>query len=176
MASTDRRAWVRELLDQWEGKLVRYAARITGDVETAKDVVQDTFLRLVAQPRDKVEGHEAEWLFAVCRNRALDVRKKEGRMTELSEVELATRQSQEPPPGRAAEVSDQHQRVLSLVGGLSPNQREVVRLKFQDGLSYREIAKITHLTETNVGFLLHTAIKQLRNQLGVGTTGLAAQA
>ncbi len=45
---------------------------------------------------------------------------------------------------------------------LSENQREVIRLKFQNDLSYKEIADITRLSVTNVGFLLHTGLKKLR--------------
>jgi len=42
----------------------------------------------------------------------------------------------------------------------------VLRLKFQEGLSYREIAAITDVSVSNVGFLLHTALKTLRGRLG----------
>jgi RNA polymerase sigma factor (sigma-70 family) len=53
---------------------------------------------------------------------------------------------------------------MSLLTALPPNQREVVRLKFQNQLSYREISNLTRLTETNIGFLLHTALKTLRQR------------
>jgi RNA polymerase sigma-70 factor (ECF subfamily) len=43
----------------------------------------------------------------------------------------------------------------------------VVRLKFQHGLSYKEIAAVTELSVSNVGYLIHTAIKKLRTELGV---------
>ena len=56
-------------MDRYEGQLVRYAARITGDVERGRDVVQDAFLRLCREDRAKVDGHLAEWLFTVCRRR-----------------------------------------------------------------------------------------------------------
>jgi RNA polymerase sigma-70 factor (ECF subfamily) len=45
---------------------------------------------------------------------------------------------------------------------LPENQREVVRLKFQNGMSYKEIATVTELTVSNVGFLIHTALATLR--------------
>ena len=47
---------------------------------------------------------------------------------------------------------------------LPPNQQEVVRLKFQNGFSYKEIARITELSVTNVGFLIHTAVTNLRRE------------
>ena len=48
---------------------------------------------------------------------------------------------------------------------MTPNQREVIRLKFQNDLSYKEIAEVTGLSATNVGFLLHVALKKLRELL-----------
>ena len=45
---------------------------------------------------------------------------------------------------------------------LPRNQQEVVRLKFQNGFSYKEISRITALSVTNVGFLIHTAVSRLR--------------
>ena len=55
--------------------------------------------------------------------------------------------------------------VLQVVERLPKNQREVIYLKFQNDLSYKEISDITQLSVTNVGFLIHTAIKALRKEL-----------
>src|SRR5438132_1705975 len=66
-------AWVRSAVERFEGPLILYASRVLGDAEAARDVVQDTFLRLCAQTRAQVDGRLAEWLFTVCRNRSLDV-------------------------------------------------------------------------------------------------------
>lgn len=49
---------------------------------------------------------------------------------------------------------------------LSTSEREVVRLKFQHGLKYREIAAVTGLSISNVGYLIHCAIKKMRSTLG----------
>ena len=66
-------AWIRAALDRYERPLVLHARRLTGDLEQARDAVQETFLRLVKERRDAVEPHLAEWLFTVCRNVALDI-------------------------------------------------------------------------------------------------------
>jgi RNA polymerase sigma-70 factor (ECF subfamily) len=68
-------------------------------------------------------------------------------------------------PGEAAEFGDSVSAVLSAMAGLPPVQQEAVRLKFQHGLSYKEIAAVLNLTVTNVGFILHTALKALRERL-----------
>ncbi|MBN8247064.1 MAG: sigma-70 family RNA polymerase sigma factor [Verrucomicrobia bacterium] len=164
--SPDPRArFLREALDQFEGPLVRYTLTLTGDLETARDVVQDAFLRLWEQPAGAVEGHLAQWLFTVCRNRALDVQRKARRMSPLSDIALDHRPAPDPSPADAAATRDAALQVESILADLPLNQREVVRLKFQNQLSYQEIADITSLSVGNVGFLLHTALRTLRKRL-----------
>src|SRR2546425_13261338 len=78
--------WVKAAVDRYAGPLTRYAVLITGDLEQAREVVQDTFVRLCAEKPSRVNSHLAQWLFTVCRNRALDVQRKENRMIPLGEV------------------------------------------------------------------------------------------
>lgn len=160
-----RSEWLSLAFERYESPLVRYATWLCGDVESARDVVQDTFLRLCAEePRD-VEGHLAEWLFTVCRNRAFDVLRKESRLEPLSEFEIESCPANDPSPAASAELQDTTGQVLQLLKFLPSNQQEVVRLKFQFELSYKEISRVTNLTVTNVGFLLHTALKRLRQHV-----------
>jgi RNA polymerase sigma-70 factor (ECF subfamily) len=70
----------------------------------------------------------------------------------------------EPRPGRSLEAAETHASMLRLIDRLPANQQEVVRLKFQNGFSYKEIARITELSVTNVGFLIHTAVTRLRRE------------
>ncbi len=160
--------WVRSAVDRFEGPLTLYAARLLGDADAARDVVQETFLRLCAQPRGHVEGRLAEWLFTVCRNRALDVLRKEGRMTQLSDDQARVRASNEPGPVELAEHRESAARVLDLLDSLPPGQRDVIRLKFQNGFSYREIARISGYSVGNVGYLIHVGLKTIRGQLAEG--------
>jgi RNA polymerase sigma factor (sigma-70 family) len=161
----DRSEFIRAALERFEAPLVRYALGFTGELESARDAVQDTFLRLCEQPPGAVESHLAQWLFTVCRNRILDVRRKDSRMTALTEVELDHRSAPDPSPAEQAATHDSAGRVEELLADLPLNQREVVRLKFQHQLSYQEIAAVTSLSVTNVGFLLHTALKTLRGRM-----------
>ena len=104
-------------------------------------------------------------LFTVCRRCALDVVRKEGRMKPLNESEWQAQPSTEPSPSDRIERREEASEVLDLVSGLPQNQQEVIRLKFQNGLSYQQIAEITTLSVSNVGFQLHTAIKTLRQRM-----------
>ena len=63
-------------------------------------------------------------------------------------------------------INEERQVALAAqISRLPDKQQEVLRLKFHAGLSYQEIAEITGLTRTNVGFLLHTAISKLRQRV-----------
>jgi RNA polymerase sigma-70 factor (ECF subfamily) len=157
--------WMRSIVATYEGPLVRYAMRITGDVERARDVVQDTFLRLCRQDRQALDGRLAEWLYTVCRRRALDVERKEHRMRTSASETLGLCTARGPDQVEAIERREEHGEVLRLLASLPANQQEVVRLKFQAGLAYREIAAITGLSESNVGYLLHVAIKRIRERI-----------
>jgi RNA polymerase sigma-70 factor (ECF subfamily) len=158
--------WVRQAVDHYEGPLLRYAARITGDVERARDAVQETFLRLCRQDRAELDGHLAQWLYTVCRNQALDVRRKETPMKAMSPAMAESCTSREPCQAAVLEQHETNHQILQLLDRLPANQQEVVRLKFQSGLSYREIAAVTSLSVSNVGYLIHTAVKALRTGLG----------
>jgi RNA polymerase sigma-70 factor (ECF subfamily) len=132
--------WFRSVLERYEGPLTRYAGLITGNLERAQDVVQDTFLKLCEQEPDEIEGYLAEWLFAVCRNRALDVQRKESRMRPMADEDLQNHSSTELPPDKVIELKESSQALLKLIETLPWRQQEIVRLKFQNGLSYAEIA------------------------------------
>jgi len=153
-------------LDQYEGALVAYAARVTGDVHAARDVVQEAFLRLCGEDEARVGPHVKAWLYTVCRRLALDGLRKERRMDPAGDAALATRAGTETGPAERAETRDEASRVLRLMADLPPNQREVIDLKFRHGLMYREIAEATGLSAGNVGFLIHTGLKTLRERLG----------
>ncbi len=145
--------------------LLRYATRLLGgDVDRARDVVQDVFVKLMGQRHEAVDGHAVEWLFTVCRHRALDILRKEGRMKRFADGEAERVTTVEPRPGRELEAAETHAALVRLIEHLPPNQQEVVRLKFQNGFSYKEIARITELSVSNVGFLIHTAVCRLRTE------------
>lgn len=153
----------RTFADQ-SAPLTRYATRLLGDPDRARDVVQDAFVKLMAQPAGTVNGHTVEWLFTVCRHAAFDVLRKEGRMKRFEEGQIERVTAADPRPGRELEHAETHAAILQLIEKLPANQQEVVRLKFQNGFSYKEIARITDHSVTNVGFLIHAAVTRLRTE------------
>lgn len=162
--------WVHAVLVLHEAGLTRYARRIVGDDERARDVVQETFLKLCHEDRTDLDGHLVEWLYTVCRNKALDVRRKEQRMTTLTDEAFTLTESPELPPGLAAERRDSAGQILELLDRLPTSQQEVIRLKFQNGLSYREISAVTGLTISHVGVLIHNGLRTIRTRLSRTTS------
>ena len=149
-------------LKEYERPLIGYAQGFVHDWERARDVVQDTFIRLCQQDVAKVRDGVKTWLFTVCRNRALDVLRKDSRLVEMDEKKLLKIPGNTVSAATLMEKEEVHNRLDAYLQRLTPNQREVIVLKFQQGLSYEEISRVTGLTPGNVGFLLHHALKRLR--------------
>ncbi len=147
-------------------ELTRYAAVIlNGDGESARDIVQDAFVKLWQDP-PATRANLRAWLFSVCRTRSIDLLRRRGRMVSDDRQAETAEDPDAVSPRARLESEDRSAALLRLVQTLPPNQREVVRLKFQNDLSYAEIAEVTGLTATNVGFLLHTAMHTLRQRAG----------
>lgn len=117
-------------MSRFEAPLVAFARKLTGDLETARDVVQDTFLRLLQQDPREI-GSLPAWLYTVCRRRALDVKRKDGRVTTTSHPALLERESAGPPPPEALEAKELRGELARCIGRLPDRQQEILRLKFQ---------------------------------------------
>jgi RNA polymerase sigma factor (sigma-70 family) len=154
------------LLRRFERPLLQYATRILGDSDRARDVVQETFVKFQNEKREQHDDAPAKWLFTVCRNGALNICRKEKRMTYLDQELLEARESEQPAPYEKLEAKEASRFLLKILGTLPPRQQEVLQLKFQNDLSYQEIAEITNLSVSNVGVMIHNALKTLRQRYG----------
>src|SRR5438132_1846131 len=152
-----------ELLRRFEIPLLQCATRITGNDERARDVVQETFIKF--QRNGAVApDRTATWLFTVCRNGALNVCRKEKRMIYLEEEIIESREDEQPMPFERIEQREASGFLIKILETLPARQQEVLQLKFQNDLSYQQIAEITKTTTNSVGVLIHTALKTLRQR------------
>src|SRR5262245_6039312 len=87
MSRMPKSAWVVGALETPERALIRYANWLLGDLESARDVGDESFLRLCREDPAKLEGRLAPWLFTVCRNAALDARRKTSRLAPIESDE-----------------------------------------------------------------------------------------
>ena len=146
-------------IERFEKPLISYAKQITGDLDSARDAVQETFLRLSRQDLEKLEPRLAPWLYFVCRNCAMDYRRKNGRYQELLEEEDLPL---EMCPRQTLVDEEDKQQLAALVARLTARQRELLKLKFEADLTYKEMAEVMKMSISNIGVQLHETIKTLR--------------
>ena len=159
---------IEELFGSLESPLLAYAMRLVGRLEVAEDIVQETFMRLHAQFEDVREPKK--WLYRTVHNLALNQRRDAGKIVSLELRDgdatgtVDTTDPQPLPDEQIARLEGIGLVRLSL-DTLDKRSRELVRLKFNEGLSYKEIAGSTGLTVSHVGYLLHHAIKAIADEL-----------
>lgn len=161
---TEKLAAFERLVATYEGALLRYASRLLRDPDAAQDVVQDTFLRLLHRWPDAWEPSPqlSSWLYRVAHNAAVDRLRRESRLHDLHEREALERpQELLPDRGAAFRVSESAEAAAQALHVLDPRERQLVILKVYEEKSYREISAITGLTVSNVGYILHHAMKKL---------------
>ena len=156
---------IESLYAAQESALLIYAQKIVNQTETAQDIVQEAFLRLHAG-FENVRQPQA-WLYRTVHNLAINHLRK-GRKI----VPLVTEEDEERdlPDGKL--LPDEYLarmeaigRTRLAVGGLDARSRELIRLKFEEGLSYKEMSQRTNMSISNVGYVLHHALKHVASAL-----------
>ena len=152
-------------MEAHQSALIRYAHRLLNDGDRARDAVQEAFIKLCRQPREKVQDRVLPWLFRVVRNQCLNMLKKEKRMSYLESPDTwVAADDRATSQTRDRRKQDTIASLFELVENLPVRQRELVYLKFQQDFTYREISRVTGLTVSNVGFILHQAVNSLKKQ------------
>ena len=150
-----------ETLQRYERPLIRYAHGYTGDLEDARDIVQDVFVKLSQHLATLDHERIAPWLFTVCRNRALD---KHQRLVVMETETLDLETSADPAPNDAMEQRETAAALRELIETLPVRQREAVRLKFIAGLDYQQISAAMQTSIGNVGYLIHHGVAALKTK------------
>ncbi len=160
-----------DIIKDHEDALLRYASRLLGASEDARDVVQEAFLRLLKRDHatggvDSIENTRA-WLYKVVRNLCHDRFRSGERKCEVAVEPEALAGFADSAAGPDAELAEKEEMrvVREAINQLDPRSREIVVLKLEHERSYKEIAAIMELTPTNVGFILHKAMKKLTETL-----------
>lgn len=162
----EKREWMHVILIRFESRLLNYACRMVPEA-TAREIVQEAFLRLWQEDMNELEKYVREWLYTVVRNLALDIIKKEGRVSYLSDQTSEEPTANEPDSSSSLEQKQTQSAIFEFLKVLPEKQREVIRLKFQEDLSYKEIASVTGLSVSHVGVLIHEAIGNLRKSMAL---------
>jgi RNA polymerase sigma factor (sigma-70 family) len=156
-----RRHDVAALFETEETGLLRFAIGLVGQRMVAEELVQETFLRF-HQVADEVENPRG-WLYRSLRNLALNHlrdRPKESALVEENAPALDAKLPVESL-GRDEAVG----LVRLLLAEMSPEDRDLIQLKYHENLKYQEISRRTGLSVSNVGYRLHHLLKSLADNL-----------
>lgn len=157
---------IEELFAALESPLLSYAFRLAGGRQQAEDLVQDAFMKLHAQFAEVREPRR--WLYRTVHNLALNERRDSARIVPLhsatADVPADSTDPQPLPDEQIARLEGIGLVRLSLET-LDPRSRELIRLKFNEDLSYRDISERTGLKTGHVGYLLHHALKSIAAEL-----------
>jgi RNA polymerase sigma factor (sigma-70 family) len=157
----------------WEATYKEYLPRVynffryrVGDRTLADDLTSVTFekaWRGRSRFRQDLSAFST-WLFTIARNVAIDHFRRREHDTSLEAV-------REPvdPVSLEETVQSNHDvaRLSALVSQLPTRERELVAFKYGAGLNNREIARLTHLSEANVGIILYRVVAKLRTEMEV---------
>jgi len=161
------------IVAEYETVLLRYATRILNNPFTAQDVVQNVFIKLFkgwrkgTQPSPRLKG----WLYRVTHNEAVDHIRRESRLRILHDKQAEETGDSCPDGRNCPDKGEKKELVLLHLKKLSPREQQVVLLRLEEGLSYREISEVTGRSEGNVGNILHHAVRKLSESLREAESG-----
>ncbi len=160
---------IEELFAALEPLLMSYALRVSGQPGAAEDIVQEAFMRLHAQFDEVREPRR--WLYRTVHNLALNHQRRAGKLVPLAlpggEGEAAVPDTTDPQPLPDEQIArwEGIGLVRLSLAGLDERSRELIRLKFNEDLSYKEIGARLGLKIGHVGYLLHHALKEMADEL-----------
>lgn len=160
---------IEEAFLSLEAPLLAYALRLLKEPAMAQDIVQEAFVRLHAEFNGVREPRR--WLYRTVHNLALNQLRKDSKVVPLHPPSSDAAQPGMDPADPQLLPDEEIIRIENIglvrlcLAALDERSRELVRLKFHDGLSYKEMAERTGLTVSNVGYLLHNALKAVEAQL-----------
>ena len=154
-----------QLYEEYMPKVFRYIQYKVNRIELAEDLTSVAFEKALTN-LDKFSAEKASfstWLFSIARNTVIDHFRSEAKRHSIPLDDAPDVPSKDPlPEDMAVKKEEIHmlQRCLSI---LSPEEKEIISLKFGMGLNNREIAKMCKLSESNVGTKLYRTIRKLRD-------------
>jgi RNA polymerase sigma-70 factor (ECF subfamily) len=160
---------IEELFAALESPLLSYALRLTGALCTAEDLVQEAFMSLQSQFKEVRDPRR--WLYRTVHNLALNQCRQTRKVVPL-ETKGQGGGAGGGDPADPMPLPDEQLARMEGIGlvrltleTLDTRSRELIRLKFNEDLTYKEISERMGLTAGHVGYLLHCALKNMAEEL-----------
>ena len=154
-----------QVYDAYFERLYRYAYRFVGDVDCAQDIASETLRRLLEALRDRrAPNHLGAWLYRVAHNLAMDQHRQRPAEGIVS-LETDLDQADEADTEADSEQRLAQEKVRQALGQLTPEQQNVVVLKFMEGYSNAEVGALMNKPEGAVKSLQHRALATLKRAL-----------
>ncbi|GAB4538797.1 MAG: sigma-70 family RNA polymerase sigma factor [Anaerolineae bacterium] len=159
------RARLAAIYDEYYQPIYRHVYRQVGEVETARDLTAEVFHRLLraVERGSHPDRHLGAWLYRTAHNLVVDHYRRQQHRRHLPLDEEMTN-SHDDPAG-TAEQRLSADRVRAALRHLTPDQRQVITLKFLEGLSNQEVADVLGKPVGAVKSLQHRALAALQRQL-----------
>ena len=152
------------LYGRYKTSIWNYLRKYSDDEAFLGDVMQETFLKL-HRSRERYDSVKSfrPWLFTICHNTLIDGLRKKGRTPEIQNPDLI--ESLESPESQ--EKQDRERPIdEQLLSPLKEKDRKILTLRFEKELSYREVASVMGLSESNTRKILGRSLTKLRAFLG----------
>ena len=159
---------IEQVFTALESPLLAYARRLLGDFAVAEDIVQDAFMKLHTQFQKVLKPQP--WLYRTVHNLAVDHQRRASRIVLVGdskddEMPANDAVDSQPMPDEQIARWEGIGLVRLVLETLDERSRELIRLRFNEDLSYKEISDRTGLTVGHVGYLLHHALKAMAVEL-----------
>ena len=156
---------LRDLFEIHRDRVYSIALRFTGNESAAMDIAQDTFVKLFASIGEfRGEAALQTWIYRLVVNCCFDYRRRTNRFAPLADGLLTNLRASADALGDMLR-RETYTSVRSAVERLSPPLRMAVVLRYTEGLSYEEIAKILNCSPGTVASRLNRAHKALESKL-----------
>jgi RNA polymerase sigma-70 factor (ECF subfamily) len=146
-------------------ELRRFVYGIVRDHDTAGDVLQATFMKVIERGHTAREETLKGWLFRVAYNEAIVVKRKQGIRRRANDVLAAEPQPESTRPEHRLVRYEEVERVRAALTLLPPEQRQVVRMRMYEGKKFAEIAAELNWPLGTVLTRMHAGLKKLRQAL-----------
>ena len=160
------------LIEQYQHRLLRFLIYLTGSRQTAEDLFQETWLRVLERGSQYDGKHNfSTWLFAIARNLTIDLQRRK-KPSSLDPLVLEDQEPLGPAAGGQPSAFDllaqqeQSEQVRRVLGGIPSEYREAIVLRFHEELSLEEISTVTGVPLGTVKSRIYRGLNILMPRLG----------